>query len=1552
MRLAIKQSISVMLIHAIVLSSLSHAAVPTAPSYTPIQAVPPNVQTTTARPLIMLNMSKDHQLFYRAYNEYSDYNGDGAPDGTYIHTVRYSGYFDHTKCYAYSTTASRFAPSSAADASNLCTGAWHGNFLNWATMTRADVVRKVLYGGLRSTDSSTLTVLERASLPMDAHSFAKHYVGTTAVPVNRVTPFTETEVTFCNTTYGDNAAISHTNTNPPLLRAARGNFALWNAHERRQCRWEEEKPWDSNGGGNGNVPATTGFPASGDYPSRTTHGLASTINSDFVVRVEVCNASLLGSERCRAYPAGNLKPIGLLQEYGENDQAEFGLMTGSFSRNTSGGVLRKNASSFGNEVNHTTMTDGTSPGDGTFRTVDGIVRALDRLKVYGFRYRDATYSANDNSVAGTPGVGSTFCDFQTIGLTDDKCASWGNPLGEIFIESLRYLGGLSPSTAYSASNSDAKGADMGLTVATWRDPLVGRDAADVATFGAGQCRPVSAVNFNASVISYDRDTAAPFGNLLGAPTLSTSVDAIGVGEGIAGTSRFVGNNGTVSDSSCTAKMIGNLSSVEGLCPTAPAYKGSFSLAGAAYWANTNAIRTVPTGMSVEETQRAFRVRTYGVALSPGVPRIEVSTSGASPLKAVIQPSYRLNHPTRGLGSGTMVDFRVISQSATGGKYLIVWEDSEQGGDYDSDVTGILEWSISGNQLQVTTSTLADATANPQGFGYTVSGTNRDGEHFHSGILNFSYNDATNVPVTRTDGTAHPNVNATGGCNGCARNQPPSRATYTIVGNPAGSLQDPMWYAAKWGGFRNATGIATGTPNTTALWDSVNNLTGNAGSDGVPDTYFEVFNPDQLERSLRQVFEAAVVGSNAAPAVSSSQLISSGLKYVASFDPKRLNGDIQAFSLNNSGSFNTNPAWSVGTQLTSAATASRQVVTNNQTSGIPFTWPTVSGSANGAYLTLLKGSAPLSDAQAERLVAFMRGDRSVEGTYGIRTRNPVNIMGTVVNSSPWIQDRPVARFRTSQHPGYAAFAATHSARTRLLWVGAGDGMLHAFNATDGAPVMSYVPETLAPRLSSLTGQTSVAAFVDGNAFTADVNVAAATSTPDWRTYVFGTLGRGGRGVFALDATNTATLAAAGSAPNAASIFRWQFTANDDSDLGYVLSDISISPATGQAAPIVKLQDGRFAMVFGNGTGSTNGRAVLFILPVEGPNGSGSWTGRYHKIVLDAGTGNGLSTPTLLDTNNDGMADTVYAGDVRGNLWKVNLSSASPTSWGSAYNTTGPTPTPLYIARSPTASGTTRLPITGAPQFSFSSFGGVMVTLATGRSVQSGDFPNSRTQRVFGIWDRPAFATNSRPLPRNTDTLVPRTAIRNAAGEVVLVGDAIDYTNADASLARDGWYYDLPGTSETVMTNLEYRATNVIFTSIRPPETTGCDNVPIGALYLVDPETGLAANSPLGQTTVTINGVTTTVSIAAVTIADQRLRIVNDATDRTNGSPVAPGPAGTCAAGSKLVPQSDGTQLCEARVCPNGSAALRAVGGGGTDRSLCFNQQDSRIQWREIPGLRTR
>ncbi|HYE86975.1 MAG TPA: hypothetical protein VEA16_11510, partial [Vicinamibacterales bacterium] len=173
------------------------------------------------QPLVMLSLSKDQQLYKKAYNDYSDLDNDGELEATYKHSINYYGYFDPYKCYTYSSANKRFEP--AADTSGLAAanqkycdtvaGDWSGNFLNWASMSRMDAVRKLLYGGLRSPnrtngdgnplsdgDTATGTVLERAYLPTDAHSWVKFYDGTDIARLTPVTPdnFTTTSTTSTN----------------------------------------------------------------------------------------------------------------------------------------------------------------------------------------------------------------------------------------------------------------------------------------------------------------------------------------------------------------------------------------------------------------------------------------------------------------------------------------------------------------------------------------------------------------------------------------------------------------------------------------------------------------------------------------------------------------------------------------------------------------------------------------------------------------------------------------------------------------------------------------------------------------------------------------------------------------------------------------------------------------------------------------------------------------------------------------------------------------------------------------------------------------------------------------------------------------------------------------------------------------------------------------------------------------------------------------------------------------------------------------------------------
>src|SRR5688572_29399890 len=84
-------------------------------------------------PQVMLTVSKDQQLYKKAYNDYSDLDGDGQIETTYKHSIDYYGYFDPTKCYVYNNQ--RFEPAALA-VNKFCTGQWSGNFLNWVSMSR------------------------------------------------------------------------------------------------------------------------------------------------------------------------------------------------------------------------------------------------------------------------------------------------------------------------------------------------------------------------------------------------------------------------------------------------------------------------------------------------------------------------------------------------------------------------------------------------------------------------------------------------------------------------------------------------------------------------------------------------------------------------------------------------------------------------------------------------------------------------------------------------------------------------------------------------------------------------------------------------------------------------------------------------------------------------------------------------------------------------------------------------------------------------------------------------------------------------------------------------------------------------------------------------------------------------------------------------------------------------------------------------------------------------------------------------------------------------
>ena len=164
------------------------------------------------------------------------------------------------------------------------------------------------------------------------------------------------------------------------------------------------------------------------------------------------------------------------------------------------------------------------------------------------------------------------------------------------------------------------------------------------------------------------------------------------------------------------------------------------------------------------------------------------------------------------------------------------------------------------------------------------------------------------------------------------------------------------------------------------------------------------------------------------------------------------------------------------------------------------------------------------------------------------------------------------------------------------------------------------------------------------------------------------------------------------------------------MGYVYNMPPVSSTTNQAKQIVKMTNGKWAVIVGNGYNSTAGKAVLYILFIE--NGvDGTWSADdYVKIIADAPAGldNGLSTPIPFDSDNDGYADTVYAGDLKGHMWKFlvgpNSSDASVTSTASTWKVAF-SGSPLFTATD--SGGVTPQSIIWPPEVTVHPNGGQMI-----------------------------------------------------------------------------------------------------------------------------------------------------------------------------------------------------------------------------------------------------
>lgn len=1277
----------------------------------------PLVTNSTARaPLNLLVIGRDHNLFVEAYNDASDLDGDNLPDIGFKPAIAYYGYFNSELCYAYRDSDKRFDPLKLA-VNRRCDGdSWSGNLLNYITMSRVDILRKTLYGGKRQGNNSS--ILERSNLPNDAHVWGKEMSGNlngegnlldylpsgfsvkqfNSKSADSIKKWLESgrKIMFANMDTGNYPGV-------PVFRIAATGTVTGS---------DEITDWVSS---DGNAKLTDNNNA--DMTS-------------FVVRVSSCTdldqaaANLQGKLlNCRTYASNNRRPTGLLHKYGVDSDMEFGLLTSSYDKPADGGVLRVAVRQFANEINSET---------GDFAN-DGIANTIDKLRIYK---PDGSYSAGDGN--------------------------WGNPVAEMYYEAVRYLSGMNaPVYIPSIGSRDTA---LGLKGQfSWVNPYASRP----------WCAKPYITVISDAVTSFDTNipgTAYSGGATVTDPKgLSVSTLAKTLWDlefGAASKNVMIGSvAGGVEDGLPTGKTVNDFN-IRGISPEEPTRQGSFYAAMLAYYARTTPLITaiVPSGYEKP------RINTFSIAMSTPIPSVELNMNGK--IVSIVPYGKVVSGASNTL---SIVDYYLRPSSLACSwpdcyRFRVNFDDAEDGADYDMD--DIVDYTIrkSGGRVRVIVESVSAATGYRNHMGFVISGVKplAANDAFAGGaylVVRENESGSNGQCVSSVQGEAGYNAlnfgmvpGASAGCSVLPLifdrefEVESSREVVT-------RLKSPLWYIAKYGGFTDNRNPASGAHS----FDNSKTYQWDADADGVPDNYAAATNPLKLEQQLDRTFQSISnqSGSLSAGTGSSIRVLGNSLYFETSYDSRNWSGDVKAYpvKVNPGRELFIDPAatplWSAAANLKSdkrSGASDRVLIAGNPGVGsavIPFRGTALT---DAGLIARLRDGRETDNSRALQRVQYLRGNAALEGeATGLLRPRPDTKLGDFLQSAPLYVGQP--RFGMARSSEYITFhnAFIDNPRANALYVGGNSGFLHAFGVDksggEGAELWGFMPKVLLEsarsRLVETTRQNYTNPlhqnFVNGQQYWSEAQLGEG-----WRSLLTGALGSGGREVYLLDVTRPEAVTEA----NAASLVQWEFTGSDDADLGYVFGK----------PYVVKLNDGQWYVITANGYNSgqpASSKAGLFVLPVLRPtsgwvnrsnNGTGS---NYFKLMTSVMGENGLSSIRPVDLDKDGRVDLVFAGDLRGNVWKFDLSGDTPQSWGVALNNR-----PLFSAVSADVNGRVQ-PIVVAPEVVFLrqrrpsvptvDNSGLMVFVGTGKFLENCDRVagscgngglralESAVNSVYGLWD---------------------------------------------------------------------------------------------------------------------------------------------------------------------------------------------------------------------------
>ncbi len=657
-------------------------------------------------------------------------------------------------------------------------------------------------------------------------------------------------------------------------------------------------------------------------------------------------------------------------------------------------------------------------------------------------------------------------------------------------------------------------------------------------------------------------------------------------------------------------------------------------------------------------------------------------------------------------------------------------------------------------------------------------------------------------------------------------------------------RNQYWLAAKYGGFTVPDGYSTYGATAadiplTSWYTTTDTLTPTTTSTTPfqrTDNYYTAGNASNMVEGLKDAFYSISLQSttsSAAIATNSTRLDAGTFVYQARYNSGDWSGHLYAFAVNSDGTVNDDVAsgdhaWDAANGI--PAHGSRKVFTYNGSTGIEFLYSKLSptqSSQLGATATI-----------AQNVVNYLRGDDSNEVKNGGLFRDRTIRLGDIINSDPWFVG--TENFGYNTLPGtegdvYTDFRwkTSYQTRTQMLYVGANDGMLHGINANTGNEVFAYIPMGVFSNLANLAKPNySHQFFVDAGPRAGDAYIDTDNSgTKEWATILVGATGAGGKSVFALDVTTPDSFTEAN--------VLWEFGYADQDCVAGVTACREIGYTIGQPS-ILRLATGTWVAVFGNGYNSASQTARLFIVDLE----TGKLIQAIDTGVGDATTPNGLATPVSLDIEGDHIADYAYAGDLRGNLWKFDLTAATADI---PIKVTGK-PAPLFTAVGP---NNEVQPITAKPQVADNPDGGYIVYFGTGKYFEVGDnFINSPAdvQSFYGIFDTDQVSPS--PVKRS-ELLKQEISYENSyiftdgSGNMYLEDIRLVTQNTPTlGSTFNGWYIDLLSPQpanlgrqgERVVSMPLIWSDRVIFTTLIPDANPCNSEAGDSWLMELDPYTG--------------------------------------------------------------------------------------------------------------------